>query len=193
MNTTETISYISIAVIVVSLFFIGTELTGFATTNDTGVVNVTINQSAAINFTTQFLDFGSGSVTSGQVAVLDSEGTTDFWSGPGTSGQLVLENIGNTNVTLELQTDKSAAAFIGGFSDQAFEAKVSDAGEPGACTGTNVFSGYAPINTTPQSACGTSFRYEDAMDEIIIDFNMTIPDEAIGAKTIEIKAIGTYA
>lgn len=194
MKTLEVITYISIAVIVISLFFIGTELTGFATTNDTGVVNVTITQSAAINFTTDFLDFGSGSVTPGLVAVLDSEGTTTNWVGAGTTGQLVLENIGNANVTLQLQTDKSAATFIGGSSDQAFEAKVADAGgNTGACAGTNEFSSYHAINTTLQTACGTYFGYYTDSDEVIIDFNMTIPSDATGSKTIEIKAVGTYA
>lgn len=194
MNTSETISYASIAVIVVSLFFIGTELTGFATVNDTGVVNVTIDTSAAISFTTSFLDFGTGGVTPGAVAVLDSEGNVTNGTWANVTGELVLENIGNTNVTLQLRTDKSASVFIGGSGSQSFEAKVADAaGHTGACDGTNVFSSYAPINTTLQDACNVSFGYESTLDEITIDFNMTIPDDATGTRTIEIMAIGTYS
>ena len=194
MNTSETISYISIAVIVISLFFIGTELTGFATTNDTGVVNVTIGASAAISFTTSFLDFGSGAVTPGAVAVLDSESTVTNGTWTPVTGELVLENIGNVVVTLQLQTDKNASDFIGGSSNQAFEAKVANqTGNTGACTGPNVFSSYAPINETLQDACGTSFNFDINSDEIIIDFSMSIPDDATGTRTIEIKAVGTYA
>lgn len=194
MNTSETISYISIAVIVISLFFIGTELTGFATTNDTGVVNVTIGASAAISFTTSFLDFGSGAVTPGAVAVLDSEGNVANGTWTPVEGELILENIGNVVVSLQLQTDKNASDFIGGSSSQVFEAKVANqTGNTGACTGTNTFSSYAPINQTLQDACAEAFNFDVNSDEIIIDFNMNIPDDATGTRTIEIKAVGTYA
>lgn len=197
MKTLETINYISIAVIVVSLFFIGTELTGFATVNDTGVVNVTIGESASISFTTSFLDFGTGAVTPGAVAILDSEGTVTNGTWTPITGELVLENIGNVVVTLQLQADKNASAFISGSSSQAFEAKVADnpgnGGNTGACTGTNVFLGsYAPINETLQDVCGTAFGFLDETDEIIIDFRLSIPDDATGTRTIQITAIGTY-
>jgi len=192
MKSTEAITYTSIAVIVISLFFIGTELTGFATGNGTGLVNVTISTSAEINFTTALLDFGVGAVTPGEIAILNSEGTNTSWSGNATTGELVLENIGNTNLTLQLVTDKSPDDFIGG-TTPTFQAKVANqSGNTGACTGTNIFSSYANINTTIQSACGTFFGYEAALDEIIIDFSMNISDDAQGAKTVTITAVGTY-
>jgi hypothetical protein len=197
MKAEQSITYISIAVIAVSLFFIGTQLTGFATTNDTAVVNVTVDTSAEIIFTTDFLNFGSGAVTPGTVAVLDSEGTVTNGDWAPVSGELVLENIGNINVTLELMTDKLASDFIGGSANQNFEAKVTDyagnGGNTGACTGTQAFSSYHPINTTLQTACGTAFGYTNVTDEIMIDFNMTIPDDATGSRTITITAVGTYA
>lgn len=193
-DTLEITSYASIAVIAISLFFIGTELTGMATTNDTGMVNVTITDSAAINFTTDLLDFGSGAVTPGQTASLSSlgAGTNVSWSGALETGELVLENIGNNNVSIMLQTDKSADEFIGG-TTPTFEAIVqNNTGNDGACAGPNItFSSWHPINTTAQYACG-SFNFSDAADELIIDFRINISDDAVGAKTIEIKAIGTY-
>jgi hypothetical protein len=193
MKITEAIIYTSIAVIVVSLFFIGTELTGFAFANDTGIVNVTIGTSAAISFTANFLEFGSGAVDPGAVAVLDSKGNVTNGTWTPISGELILENIGNVDVTLQLQTDKNASSFIGGSGNQAFEAMVANAsGNVGACIGNNTFSSYAPINETPQDACSISFGYASIADEIIIDFNMTIPDDATGTRTIEIKAVGTY-
>lgn len=192
MNTSETINYIAIAVIVISLFFIGTELTGFATVNDTGVVNVTIGTSAAISFETSFLDFGTGAVTPNAVAVLDSEGTVINGTWEAVNGELVLVNIGNVVVTVQLRTDKNASSFIGGSSDQAFEAKVANQSGNTGCTGANVFSSYAPINETLQDACGAAFGFAENEDRIIIDFKMTIPDDATGTRTIEIMAIGTY-
>jgi hypothetical protein len=192
-DTLEITSYASIVVIAISLFFIGTELTGLATTNATGDVNVTITDSAAINFTTFLLDFGQGSVTPGQVASLSSlgAGTNVSWSGPLVTGELVLENIGNNNVSIMLETDKSADEFIGG-TTPTFEAIVqNNTGNDGACVGTNAFDNWNPINTTAQYACG-SFNFSDPADELIIDFRINISDDAVGAKTVEIKAIGTY-
>ena len=196
MKSTETITYISIAAIAISLFFIGTELTGYAFANDTGVVNVTISDSAEISFTTAFLNFGSGAVTPGTVASVDSEGGGNGngdWSA--VNGELVLENIGNVNVTLELQADKTPAQFIEGSADQAFEVKVvnydGNGGNIGACTGNSLTS-YTSLSTSLITACATSFGFANETDEIKLEFNMTIPDDATGTKTIEIKAVGTY-
>ena len=74
-NSTTIIGYTAIAAILISLFFIGTEITGYATSNAT--VNVTISQSASINFTTAILDFGAGAVNTGQPgATINSIGNT---------------------------------------------------------------------------------------------------------------------
>ena len=193
MDKSDVIIYVSIIAIVISLFFIGTGITGYAVTeNVSGVVNVTITSAAALNFTTNLLDFGAGAVVGGQSsATLDSEGTNTSWTGPGTSGELVLENIGNVNVSLTLSTNKTVADFIGGTSPS-FKAKTSDA-EAGACSGaTELFDGsYAEINQTLQIAC-SNFAYADSLDTINIDFEIVVPSDATGAKTVGIVAIGTY-
>jgi hypothetical protein len=193
MKPEEAISYASIAVIAVSLFFIGTGLTGYATfANATAQVNVTISSSGGIEFTEDFLNFGTGAVDAGETAIIDSEGTTVNWSGGAVNGQLHLENIGNANVTLQLYTDKMPADFIGPLAT--FEAKVADAaGESGSCVGPNTFTAYAPINTTYQTACGTYFGWYPSADNITIEFNMTIPSSVTAeVKTIQIEAVGTY-
>jgi len=191
-NTSEIISYASIAVIAISLFFIGTELTGLAVTdNETGLVNVTIETSAALDFTTPLLDFGAGSVTGGAAgATIDSEGTMTDGTGWTSAGALILENIGNTNVTLNLTSNKTADDFIGGNSPT-FKAKVID-NEGDACSGaTQSFASYADINLGQQIAC-SNFAYDDALDTVAIEFELYIPNNALGAKTVEIIAIGEY-
>ncbi len=99
MDKLQITIYASIIAIVVSLFFIGTGITGYAvTSNVSGVVNVTISSAATLNFSTSLLDFGTGSIAGGASnATLDSEGTNTSWNGLGTEGQLVLE-------TREIQT-----------------------------------------------------------------------------------------
>lgn len=192
MKQLEVINYISITVIAISLFFIGTELTGFATTNDTGVVNVTIETLAALDFTTSLLDFGSGAVSGGAPgATLSSVGagsvTDGTWSTQ--SGQLVLENIGNVNVTLNLTSNKTVDNFIGGTSPT-FKAVITEV-EAGSCNGTQSFETLNNINTTQQIACDI-LGYADAADSINIDFEIYIPNNALGAKTVGIVAIGEY-
>ncbi len=192
MKSLEFISYASIAVIAVSLFFIGTELTGFATVNDTGVVNVTIATSAALNFSTALLDFGSGAVTSGEAgATLSSvgAGSTTGGSWVPQPGQLILENIGNINVTLNLTSNKTVDDFIGG-TLPTFKAIVTD-NETGSCNGTQSFSTLTDISTNQQIACDI-FGYAAAADTINIDFQIYIPVDAVGAKTIGIVATGEY-
>lgn len=192
MKNLEAISYVSIAIIAVSLFFIGTELTGFATVNDTGVVNVTISTSAALNFSTALLDFGSGAVSGGAAgATLTSVGAGSTTDGTWTvqPGQLILENIGNVNVTLNLTSNKTVADFIDG-TDPTFKAIVTD-NETGSCTGTQTFSSLTDITTSQQTACGV-FGFADAADRINVDFEIYIPNNAVGAKTVGIVALGEY-
>jgi len=191
------ISYISIAVIIISLFFIGVKITGYAVTgNETGVVNVTITTSAALNFTTALLDFGSGVVTPGSRALVWTNGTAIDWTGSTPTGQLVLENIGNVNLSVTLQTNKTADTFLGGTTPE-FKAEVSDSAlNTGACTGnvsagTKAFSTYNNINESAQIACDV-LGYDTGVDSIDINFFINISDNVIGAKTVGIIAIGTY-
>ncbi len=192
LDNTEIISYISIAVIIISLFFIGAEITGYAVTeNETAIVNVTISTSAALEFTTALLDFGSGYVNAGQAgATINSDGTVTDGTWAVQNGELVLDNIGNINLSLTLSTNKTVADFIDGL-NPTFKAKVSDtAGNTGACTGTQTFSSYAEVNQTLQTACG-KLAFGGDFDEIDINFELYIPNDAEGAKTIGIIAIGT--
>jgi len=144
MNSEKLITYLSIAVIVVSLFFIGVKITGYAT-EDTGIVNVTIESSASIVFETALLDLGNGTVTPGTTATVDSESGNDNWDGDQASGQLVLENNGNVNVSFTLKSNVSATDFIGG-TTPAFKLKVTN-NETGSCGDTANFTSYEEITT----------------------------------------------
>mgnify|MGYP000618004573 CR=1 FL=1 len=181
--------YVSIAVIIISLFFIGMGITGYATT-DTGVVNVSITSSASIVFTTTLLDFGNGTVNTSR-ATLDSEGTVTGGTWAATSTGLVLENNGNVDVNLTLATNDTVANFIGGTSPT-IEAKITQVAESGSCNMTNsVFDpNYAGITTTGQLAC-VNFSYLNAADMVEIEINLTIPSDALGAKTVGIVATAT--
>lgn len=185
------VSYISIIVIVVSLASIGMNLTGYATVTDTAVVNVTIDTSAAINFTTAFVDFGNGTVNGGESgANLSTENSVTGGSWSPISSGLVLENIGNTNVSIAFKSDKNADTYIGG-TNPTFKYKITET-ESGSCAG-NTASGYIEINTTDFTVCPI-FPYSDSNDEISIDIELYIPsDSLVGEQTATITATGTYS
>jgi len=87
IDTISLMGYISILVIILSLANIGVRLTGRVT--DTAVVNVTIESRADINFTTDFINFGTGQVneeSASETLTTVGDGTTGGngnWTGTG--------------------------------------------------------------------------------------------------------------
>jgi len=189
----DLVSYIAILVILVSLASIGVQMTGHAAVTDTAVVNVTVSSSAAINFTTDFVNFNAGSVNNGSAgATIDTEGTVTEGTWGATSSGLTLENIGNVNVTLGLQADKTAQDYLGG-SSPTFKYKVSDAADnTGACVG-NTASDYTSFTTENVDVCDP-LQFNQSVDEIDIDIELYISsDSNVGEQTALITATGTYS
>lgn len=191
LSKTDMINYGAILVIVVSLASIGMQLTGFATVTDTAIVNVTIESSAAINFTVAFVDFGNGTVNGGQAgATLNTENSVTDGDWTPISSGLTLENIGNVNVTLGFSSDKDADAYLGG-TNPTFKYKLT-VDEAGACS-DNGASSYTEINTTNFNVC-TTFPFADAMDQVSIDIELYIPsDSKVGEQTATITATGEFS
>ena len=171
MKTTETISYISIAVIVISLFFIGTELTGYATT---GIVNVSIDTSIVLNFSTSLLDFSNGTVSVSPARIY-SNGTTVGGTWDAVNGQLVLENVGNVNANVDLNLNKTPTTFIGGTGADV-QISISD-DELNSCDDESAT--YTAISTSAITACG-NLSYQPTNNSINIDFGLIIPNDAVG-------------
>ena len=172
-------AYIAIAVIVVSLLVIGMRLTGYVV-ESRGVVNVSIDRTAAINFTTDFINFGNGSVSAGSSsAILESNNTVAIeggwnWTIP---QNFTLVNIGNADVKLDLMTNKDAAAFIGGTSPE-YQYSISDA-ESGSCGTSIIFDQWYTVNTvSPGDTVCTSFSFADAHDLIQINVRLVIPSDS---------------
>ncbi|VVB78290.1 Uncharacterised protein [uncultured archaeon] len=195
----QIVAYIAIIVIIISIVNFGMRLTGHATSTDTAVVNVTVSATAAINFTTDFINFGSGGVSDGSSsAMLESNGTAAVggsWNW-GSAQNFTLENIGNVNVSLDLKTSKTAATFIGGFLPQ-YNFTVRDT-ETGSCLQPGTTLGvWQSVNTTGDGTkiCG-NFTPEGAHDKITIDVRLVIPSDSFSgneALTDTFTAKGTSA
>ena len=165
-------------------------LTGYATANANATINITIASNIAINFTTNNINFGSGSLNPGTVyAVLDTAaGTVVNGTWTPTSTKLVLENIGTANVTLNLMTNKNASSLING-TNSYYQYNVTISDSAAACVnmtgggaGTVMTSGFtlgSAWYNVNNSALGTivcdKFGFLDAADAIKIDFRLGIP------------------
>jgi hypothetical protein len=165
-------------------------LTGFAT--DIGTANLTIQGAAAINFTTDIVNWGDGYVneSEGTRATLDTlAGTVTGGTWTPVSSGLLLENIGNSNVTLNLTSSKNAASFIGGTAPT-FQWRVSN-NEAGSCTTDPSPVAYSEVNTSTHLTCPI-FQWTNTADVLEIDLNITIPlDASAGVKGTVITATAT--
>ena len=155
-------------------------LTGFSV--DTGVVNISVNAVVAINFTTDSINWGSGSVNQGaNSATLISTGTVTGGSWSPVSQGFIVENIGNTNVTLDLAAGKTAAQFIGGTSPE-YQWNISNY-ESGSCLAA--VNSSLPLNefydvnvSSPGTRICDIFRFSDASDTIRIDLRLVVPSDS---------------
>lgn len=172
-----------------------------------GSTNLTITSQTVINFTTQNVTFGSGYVTAGSSAcIMDSIGTasagcTGFLSV--LNANLTLENMGNTNVRLNLSNVNYTTSFIGGTSPGYAILWNPLEGNTTTCTnGTAGYHGSIPgggadfgksntwfnlssagfLNSTA-SWCAM-FNASDSADTLAISFRVLIPSNA-PARTLE--------
>lgn len=168
-----------------------TKISGFVTNAE---INLTIEQNIGVNFTTRAISYGNGRVLyTSSAAALTTYGLNNVTGGNWTlttAGGLRLQNQGNINLTLNLSAGKSAANFIGG-TGPVYQWNVTTV-EAGSCvnstggsytpeSGFNLTKYYTPSTTTIR-ICGNFTHIADA-DEIRIDFNLTIPEDATtGAK-----------
>jgi len=159
-------------------------LTGFATS--TGTVNLTVEAQAAINFTVNNINFGSGIVDYGQQnATLDtSAGTVTNGNWTAVSQGFVVENIGNRQVLLQLATGKDAATFLGGTSP-VYQYNVTNI-EANSCNTTGIsfnLGEWYDVNTTsPGTPICNYFYHQNSRDTIRIDVKLVVPsDSNVGA------------
>jgi len=172
--------YFAFILLIVSLiiFFVNLnkviEMTGRAT----GTANLTVESKIEINFTTNILNWASGSVTSGKSqAVIASNGTVTNGNWTTVSSGLILENIGNKNVSLIFSAGKQASTFVGGTSPS-YQWNFTNS-ESSSCT-FNVTTGaavYYEINGTNRQVCNI-FEFTDAQDTLRVDMMLVIPSDA---------------
>jgi hypothetical protein len=189
------VSLVSTGVVYFSIANLATQLTGYVTT---GTANLSIESSATVNFTTDDIDWGSGKVDDASTKANLNTFENNNVSGGNwtlvTSGGMRIENVGNTNVSINLSGTKTAANFIGGTSP-VYEWNITNV-EASSCLndtgGTDLLNldTFHNVNITVGDGyvCGV-FQFKSSADTIRVDFNLTIPEDApTGAKTDTITA-----
>jgi len=184
------VAVIFVVVAIASVVYNSSNFTGFATTS-TGEANLTVESATQIDFTTAFIDWESGRVTSGDTeAILDTSAgniSNGNWT-PVTEG-FVLENQGNLNLTIELAAGKTNLTFMGG-TDGSYQWNVSN-NETDSCSHADL-GDFEEVNSS-KIVCD-QFSSITASNEIRIDLKLIIPeDSSTGALTDLITATATAA
>ena len=199
MKTDNLLLIVAVIAVVISIVSAGitynyitslrNRLTGFASY---GMINLTIEESAAINFTDNMLNWSSGRVSDGyDSALLDTTNDTDAnvtggnWTGV-THG-LIVENIGNKNVSFFLKSTEDNESMIGGAADGGplLRWKVTINDTEASCN----FSGGGTVNNTwadvnksgadPGTQFCDQFYFESNRDQLEIDFFLKIPQDSL--------------
>ncbi len=195
---------LSVAVIAVGLSIIAAGITYFSVSSlvyrisglATGEANLTVETLASVNFSTRAINWSSGRVNIGSTAasLITTSSNGDVTGGNWTvnSDGLILENVGNVNVSLNLSVGKNASEFIGG-TNPAYEwnltaEEAASCVQVGTTTDMDNLDEYHQANTTnneaiPDGGLGCSvFRFESGNDLLRLDFNITIPENSLTGK-----------
>jgi hypothetical protein len=172
---------------------------------DQARARVNITTRASINFTVDFVDWGSGYVndtalycqmnTEGEKNPSNCTNFTTVYEG------LRLENDGNRNVEVNISANNSAAEFLGG-TGPLYEWKMAN-NESDSCgsigIGTNCVTNatalqhqvYTTVPTSPTLIC-PCFRAQNPSDLINVELQIRIPsDSYTGLRESTITAVGT--
>lgn len=177
-----------------------------------GTANVSITGAVAIEMLRNVTDFGTStlqglyrnissqtdnSFTNNLAFNNGSEGNgTDYGSGAGFAYPFVVENIGNTNVSINISAAAEASSWIGGANDHAAFYKGANNwsnATAGSCGinftdtsgGFGQDSTWRDLNTTESEVCASlSFKDDTSIheDTLRIHFEIHIPSDAVGTK-----------
>lgn len=235
-ETNRTLALLLVAAIVVSLG--GTivslnkigdldiySITGKAVNTSSGDVLLSVVSKTQITFTVNQIDFGSGYVNSSctnctmSTNSLTGSGSTDSvccltdWN-TATNYGLWVENEGNTNLSVQLDSSDDASAFLGGGSvTPEFQWKLASDTDTSGCggagcssddtatsctTGSWNYETWTDVNTTNPYVCGDAASYpfpaDPSKNEFVIDARVVVPKDApSGAKSATLTVTGTSA
>lgn len=153
-------------------------------------VNVTIITLASLNFTSNYINFGPGSVfLNSSYAVIDTKGNVINGNWTPVNQGLVVENIGNTNLTVFLKSDSNVRDFIGGTSPQ-YKYSISNFELNSCQDSVLLFNEWISFNSSGygDQICD-NFGFSDPNDSMRIDLELTIPSDSLRGERSDIITV----
>jgi len=188
---------------------LGTSITGKVVNTSTGTVQLEILTLTELTNQVPIIDWGSGFVSGATNCTLDSDGTFGLGCQSFTTVNdgFLLENTGNTNLSVNFTSNKNATTFINGTNPE-FQYKVSPnsiEGQSGenstldsvvSCENNWSTSVYLDINNSGSVICGNStffpLSFQATKDAAVFDVRVVIPEDAPqGPKTATLTFFGT--
>jgi len=171
--------------------------TGYAAYS--GYVNLTINTLISLNVTNNTVNWGAGMVDQGATnATLITHGgkigtvSDGNWSGTNALG-LFIENVGNINCSVALQSGKNATGFLGGTAPE-YQWNISNA-HAGACGAWGELTSkdkFANVNFTAAATVCNKLTFLSGKRGIYIDFRLVVPidvNATIASSTVQADTI----
>jgi hypothetical protein len=155
-------------------------------------VNITIVSMASLNFTVNSINFGAGSVDFGKSnATIDTLGNVINGNWTPISTKFIIENMGNTNLSIFLSSGETAQTLLGG-TNPGYYYQVRNY-ESNSCLNQKIpFNSWRPVNNTDSgdNLCSL-MSFSDDNDSLSIDLMLVIPsDSLIGERTDVFTAVG---
>ena len=173
--------------------------------SDTGNVTLTISSVASLIFRVNTINFGSGSVnttapTTASNCILDTLGYISPYNCSGFTAvtqPLVIENDGNLNLSVTINSSANASQFIGGTlgGGPAFLWNFSNNETNDCQTTMHRDNGtFVPVNVTTGTTICADLNWVDTNDTIRLDIRVRIPvDSLTGQRNATITATGTQS
>jgi hypothetical protein len=180
-------------------------MTGYATSNDTGLASIDVSQSVILRFAINSTDFGAGSINSSggytSCNLMINGSRTIYQYGcngfnennTGGNDAFILENAGTSYLNVTINITGNASTFIGGNKSVSSMRYAVSLNESNSCPGTLYDTAWTEV-TVPNASkviC-SNMSWQGDRNTIRIGLNITIPADAFsGARSITLIAQGT--
>lgn len=200
----KTLAVIVVAAIVVTLgstaliLRMGAPVITGMVTEQTGTAQFNITSVIAIDIPGALVEFGAGSVVAeyeicymdtGLGGAADDTGVVDAtnctWTTGAISNGFVIQNVGNVEIDVKVNSSESAATFIGGGSgniaDPVFQYATDTTAEGGdsvSCAGGTIAS-YTTVSTGAADLMCGNLTFGQTTNEVELDIRVGVPKDAV--------------